>query len=68
MTYFYVSPLRIYFRYSDPLKLPHKLSAQKFAAGTTSCSTFVSQSPDLKAFIHMVGLPFFTFAAKSFVS
>ena len=44
-----------------PLKLPHKLSAQKFAAGTTSCSTFVSQSPDLKAFIHMVGLPFFTF-------
>ena len=28
MTYFYVGPLKIYFRYSDPLKLPHKLAGR----------------------------------------
>lgn len=28
MAYFNVGPLKIYFRYSDPLKLPHKLAGR----------------------------------------
>jgi hypothetical protein len=51
----------------DPLKLPHKLPL-KSSRLELQVAPPLSQSQDLKAFIHMVGLPFFTFAAKSFVS